>query len=152
MSYSYVDADGNTIIPTHLTADAFLRDPSIIGYSYQAGTFTINDVSFTSDPYVMIKGDGSAVIRLFYTPDTYKLTLKLNDDVTFTDGNWIKSYSGAGNGFELTGSIDVTSGSQHFLPARVPRGVRATSSWAGTPPTPTWPRPVPPPCCATTTS
>ena len=116
MSYSYVDANGNTVIPTHLTADAFLRDPSIIGYSYQSGTFTINDVSFTSDPYVMIKGDGTAVIRLFYKPDTYKLTLKLNDDVTFTDGNWIKSYSGAGNGFVLTGSIDVTSGSQHYLP------------------------------------
>ena len=112
--YTFVDADGNTIIPAFLTDDAYTSLLIPNGYVYTPGTFTINDFSYTSDPYKLINGDGSTIIRLYFAPDTHKLSLILNG--TATDASWVKSYAGAGNAFVQTGSINVVTGSVVYLP------------------------------------
>ena len=114
-SYTYVGANGETIVPTELSRFAWQRAGETAGFHYVPGTFTVNGVDYTSDPYKMIEGDGSTVLKFYFEPDTYTLELILNG-TTYNDADWVKSFAGAGSAFVVDGTLQVTSGMQVYLP------------------------------------
>lgn len=93
----------------------------IPGYTYTPDTISLGGMTYRSDAYKKVNGDGSTVIKLYYMPKEYTLNLSLK--LGASDAHWNLNYNGGGAEFlrnidanDIAGRV-VRSKEDIFLPS-----------------------------------